>query len=70
MNDLGLMHYFIGMEVWKGDEELFVSQGMYADEIPKKFHVERNKTMETLLARNWKKEYATSSEVVDDTIYR
>lgn len=25
MKDLGLMHYFLGMEVWKGDEELFVS---------------------------------------------
>jgi len=25
MKDLGLMHYFLGMEVWQGDEELFVS---------------------------------------------
>lgn len=27
MKDLGLTHYFLGMEVWKGDEELFVSHG-------------------------------------------
>jgi len=25
MKDLGLMHYFLGMEVGKGDEKLFVS---------------------------------------------
>ena len=25
MKDLGLMHYFLGMEVWQGDKELFVS---------------------------------------------
>ena len=25
MKDLGLMHYFLGMEVWQGDEELFIS---------------------------------------------
>ena len=23
--DIGLMHYFLGMEVWQGDGELFVS---------------------------------------------
>ena len=27
MKDLGLMHYFLSMEVRRGDEELFVSQG-------------------------------------------
>jgi len=25
MKDMGLMHYFVDMEIWKGDEELFVS---------------------------------------------
>ena len=25
MKDMGLMHYFLGMEVWQGDGELFVS---------------------------------------------
>jgi len=27
MKDMGLMHYLLGMEVWQGDGELFVSQG-------------------------------------------
>eukprot|EP00253_Pinus_taeda_P010772 PITA_10772 len=70
MKDLGLMHYFIGMEVWQGDAELFVSQGKYANEILKKFHMERNKPMETPLAGNWRKEDATSGEVAEAIIYR
>eukprot|EP00253_Pinus_taeda_P007753 PITA_07753 len=69
MKDLGFMHYFLGMEVWQGDEELFVSKGKYANEILKKFHMERSKPMETPLAGNWRKENATSSEVVEATIY-
>eukprot|EP00253_Pinus_taeda_P021778 PITA_21778 len=52
MKDLGLMHYFLGMEVWLGDEELFVSQGKYAKEILKRFHMESSKPMETPLAVN------------------
>eukprot|EP00253_Pinus_taeda_P005840 PITA_05840 len=70
MKDLGLMHYFLGMEVWQGDEEIFVSQGKYANKILKRFHLERNKPMETPLTGNWRKEDATSGEVVEATIYR
>eukprot|EP00253_Pinus_taeda_P016592 PITA_16592 len=70
VKDMGLMHYFLGMEVWHRDEELFVSQGRYANEILKRFHMERNKPMETPLAGNWRKEDATSGKVVEDIIYR
>ena len=52
MKELWLMHYFLGMEVWKGDGELFVSQEKYANEILKKFHMEIIKPMETPLAGN------------------
>lgn len=50
MRDLGLMHYFLGMEVWQGDKELFISQGKCANKILKKFHMESRKPMETPLA--------------------
>ena len=30
MKDLGLMHYFLGLEVWKESGEIFFSQGKYA----------------------------------------
>eukprot|EP00253_Pinus_taeda_P024220 PITA_24220 len=70
MKDIGLMHYFLGMEVWQRDGEVFVSQGKYANEILRRFHMEMCKPMETPLAGNWRKEDATSGEVVATTIYR
>eukprot|EP00253_Pinus_taeda_P009334 PITA_09334 len=60
---MGLMHYFLGMEVWKRDGEVFVSQGKYANEILKRFHIETCKPMETPLVGNWRKEDATSEGV-------
>ena len=69
MKDMGLMHYFIGMKVWQGDGDLFVSQGKYANEILRRFHMERNKPMEAPLTGNWRKEDATSGEVVEDIVY-
>ena len=38
MKDIGLMHYFLGMEVWQGDGDLFVCQGKYANELLTRFH--------------------------------
>eukprot|EP00253_Pinus_taeda_P018346 PITA_18346 len=68
--DMGLMHYFLGIEVWHRDGEVFVSQGKYAIEILRRFHVEKCKPMQTPLAGNWKKEDATLGEVVVATIYQ
>ena len=36
MKDLGLMHYFLRIEVWKSSEGIFLNQGNYAMEILKK----------------------------------
>ena len=55
MKYMGLVHYFLGLEVWKGDGELFVSQGKYANEILQRFHMDICKPMETPLATNWRK---------------
>jgi len=70
MKDMGLMHYFLGMDVWQKDGELFVSQGKYANEILRRFHVEKCKPMQTPLTGNWRKEDGTSREVVEATVYR
>ena len=40
MKDMGLLHYFLGLEIWQHDGELFASQGNYAKEILIKFHME------------------------------
>jgi len=57
MKDMGLMHYFLGMELWQGDGDLFVFQGFlfkgkYANEILSRFCMDRSKPMETALAGN------------------
>ena len=46
-----------------------MSQGKYAREILGKFHMEDYKAMDTPLPGNWRKEDATSVEVLDATIY-
>jgi hypothetical protein len=37
MKDLGLMHYFLGLEVWQNPKKIFLNQGKYAIEILKRF---------------------------------
>ena len=49
---------------------MFVSQVKYANEILRIFHMEKCKPMQTPLAGNWRKEGATSREVVEATAYR
>eukprot|EP00253_Pinus_taeda_P017914 PITA_17914 len=69
--DANLYHIMVeGMEVWQKDGEAFVSQGKYANEILKRFHMEKCKPMQTPLPGNWRKEDATSGEVVAATVYR
>eukprot|EP00253_Pinus_taeda_P014108 PITA_14108 len=50
MKDMGLIHYFLGMEVWQKNGELFVSQGKYANEIRRRFNMEKCEPMQTPLA--------------------
>ena len=40
VKDLCLLHYFLGLEIWQREGELFVSQGKYAREILEKFHMQ------------------------------
>eukprot|EP00253_Pinus_taeda_P004798 PITA_04798 len=67
---MGLMHYFLCIEVWQKDGEVFMSQGKYANEILRHFHMEKCKPMQTPLVGNWRNEDATSGEVVATTVYR
>ena len=70
MKDLGLLHYFLGLEIWQHSDGLFVSQGKYAQEILEKFNMHGYKPVDTPLLGAWKKEDATSVEVVDATVYQ
>jgi hypothetical protein len=52
MKDLGLMHYFLGLEVWQRSDEIFLSQGKYIVEILKKFGMMDCKSMTTPMTIN------------------
>eukprot|EP00253_Pinus_taeda_P007124 PITA_07124 len=70
MKDLGLLHYFLGLEIWQHSDGLFVSQGKYAREILEKFNMHGCKPVDTSLPRGWRKEDATLAKEVDATFYR
>jgi hypothetical protein len=55
MKDLGLMHYFLGLEVWQRDGQIFLGQGKYAVEILKRFGMQDCRPMSTPMVTNWKK---------------
>ena len=70
MKDLGIMHYFLGMEVWKNTNEIFLSQGKYAVEILKKFGMMNCMAMATPMASNLKLLSDASSDTIDVMMYR
>lgn len=47
MTDLGLMSYFLGLEIKQSDDEVFIFQRKYAKEILKKFQMKEYKAIST-----------------------
>jgi hypothetical protein len=72
MKDLGLMHYFLGLEVWQKPGEIFISQGKYAVDVLHRFGMMDCKSMSTPMIYNLKKlQYqVTGSDPEDPTLYR
>jgi hypothetical protein len=69
MKDIGLMHYFLGLEVWKISREIFLGQGKYIVEILRRFRMEDCRPMATPMVTNLKKVVTSDSELVDHRIY-
>ena len=70
MKDLGMMHYFLGMEVWQNADGISLGQGKFAVEILKRFRMMDCKAMTTPMASNLKLLSDASSEAVDAMMYR
>jgi hypothetical protein len=70
MKYLGLIHYFLGLEVWQSPDRIFLNQGKYAVEILKRFDMLECKSMNTPMETKLKLLVDTSSELVDATLYR
>jgi hypothetical protein len=72
IKDLGLMHYFMGLEVWQKPGEIFLSQSKYVVDVLRRFGMFDCKSMSTSMISNLKKlqDQATGSDPSDPTIYR
>jgi hypothetical protein len=70
MKDLGLMHYFLGLEVWQSPERIFLNEGKYTVEILKRFNMLECKSMNTPMEVKLKLLVDTSSELIDATLYK
>eukprot|EP00253_Pinus_taeda_P026086 PITA_26086 len=55
MKYLGLMHYFLGLEVWQKPGEIFLSQGKYVVKILERFGMVDCKPVTTPMELNFKK---------------
>ncbi len=69
MKDLGMMHYFLGLEVWQSPEGIFLNQGKYAVEILKRFDMLESKATAIPMDTYLKLVADTSSKLVDITMY-
>ena len=65
MKNLGMMHYFLGMEVWQNADGIFLGQGKYVVEILKRFGMMDCKALTKPMASNLKLLSDASLETVD-----
>ena len=69
MKDLGMIHYFLGMEVWQSADVIFLGQGKYAVDILKRFRMLDCKTVATPMELNLNLLCDCSLETIDATMY-
>jgi hypothetical protein len=70
MKDLGLMNYYLGLEVWKKHGKVFLGQGKYAINILQKFGMIDCKSMDTPMTIDIIKVRDSNSDPVDPSLYR
>ena len=71
MKDLGLVHYFLGIDIWQRNDEIFLSQGKYTVDILRRFGMVDCKSINTLMDSNLRKihEPVAGSDLVDPILY-
>jgi hypothetical protein len=72
MKDLGLMHYFMGLEVWQKPGEIFLSQRKCVVDVLRRFGMMNCKSMSTPMISNLKKllDQVTGTDLEDPTLYQ
>ncbi|KAH9316135.1 hypothetical protein KI387_024762, partial [Taxus chinensis] len=70
MKDLGLMHYFWGIEVQQSEGEVFISKEKYASDVLKRFNMLNIKPTPTLVAIGLKLSKEDEGSFVDPTLLK
>ena len=72
MKDLGILHYFLGLEVRQKSRNIFVHQKKYSIDIFERFEMWDYRPMSTPMETNLHKlkEASIESKLVDPTLYR
>lgn len=70
MTDMGLMSYFLGIEVQQTNEGIFILQKKYADNILKKFKIESVTPIRTPIAEHLEMKKEGTGELVNPTYFK
>jgi hypothetical protein len=70
MKYFGLMHYYLGLEVWQKRGEVFLGQGKYAIKILQKFGMMDCKSMDTPMTIDIRKIRDSDSNPLDPSLYQ
>lgn len=70
MSDLGLLHYFLGFEIFQNGDGVFICQKKYAKTLLEKFKMINCKSVATPLVVNEKLIKEDGSKQVDASLYR
>eukprot|EP00253_Pinus_taeda_P022095 PITA_22095 len=70
MKDLGEMHYYLGLEVWRDSSQTLLSQGKHAKSLLTKFKMDECKAAFVPLQQNNKLQVIDGSKYADATLYR
>ena len=70
MTDLGMMKYFLGLEVTQTDKGIFIYQHKYATVILQRFKMDKCKPTETSIALWTKLTKNDDGLAINDTLYK
>ncbi|XP_047261086.1 uncharacterized mitochondrial protein AtMg00810-like [Capsicum annuum] len=70
MSDLGMMHYFLGLEVNQSVDGIFISQKKYVQDILDRFQMKNCNTMSTPMEKGLKLVKEPEGRKVDSTLYK
>ncbi|KAH9735189.1 hypothetical protein KPL71_017659 [Citrus sinensis] len=70
MTDLGLLHYFLGLEVIQSDAGNFICQKKYVEEILERFQMKNCNSVTTPIEKGLKLVKDPAGRIVDSTLYK